>query len=79
MPGRSLACSSLLRDRVASVDPVRVDVDGLGEVVDVGLEGLAADFALEVADAGFLLDGDGDGLLVVAEEALEGCWELLLL
>jgi hypothetical protein len=34
---------------------------------------------LQVANAGLLLNGDGDRFLVVAEEALEGCWELLLL
>jgi hypothetical protein len=43
------------------------------------LEGLTADLALQVADTGLLLDGDGDGLFVVAEEALEGGRELLLL
>lgn len=53
---RSLARRSLLGDRVAGVDPVCVDVDGLREIVDVRLEGLAADFTLEVADAGLLLD-----------------------
>jgi hypothetical protein len=69
----------LLRDSIARIDPVGVHVYGRAEVVDIGLEGLAADFALEVADAGLLLDGDADGLFVVAEEALEGCWEFLLL
>jgi hypothetical protein len=77
--GSHLTRRSLLRNSVARVDPVGVDVDGRGEVVDVGLKGLAADFALEVADAGLLLDGDGDGFLVVAEEALEGGRKLLLL
>jgi hypothetical protein len=70
---------SLLRYSIARVDPVSIDVDGGGEVVDVGLECLAADFALEVADAGLLLDGDGNGFLVVAEEALESGGQLLLL
>jgi hypothetical protein len=76
---RGFSSRSLLCDRVASVDPIRVDVDGRGQVVDVRLEGLTADFALQIADAGFLLNGDGDGLLVVAEEALEGRREFLLL
>jgi hypothetical protein len=79
-PGRlSIALGSLLRNSIARIDPVGVHVDWRAEVVDVGLEGLAADFALEVADARLLLDGDADGLFVVAEEALEGCWEFLLL
>jgi hypothetical protein len=34
---------------------------------------------LEVADAGLLLDGDGDGVFVVAEEALEGGGKFFLL
>ena len=76
---RHLARRRLLGYRITRVDPVGVHVDGRGKVVDVGLEGLAADFALQVADAGFLLDGDGDGFLVVAEEALEGGGELFLL
>jgi hypothetical protein len=34
---------------------------------------------LQVADAGFLFDADGDGVLVVAEETLEDAGEPLLL
>jgi hypothetical protein len=77
--GLCIALGGLLRNRITGIDPIRVHVDGRAEVVDVCLEGLAADFALEVADARLLLDGDADGLFVVAEEALEGCWEFLLL
>ena len=47
--------------------------------VDVRLERLAAHFALQISDARFLFDGDGDGMFVVAEKALEGRRELLLL
>lgn len=74
-----IALGGLLRNRVAGVDPVGVDVDGRAEVVDVGLERLAAHLALQVADARLLLDGDADGIFVVAEEALEGRGQLLLL
>lgn len=58
-------------DGVGCVDPFGIDVDGGGEVVDAALEVLAADLAVEGADAGFLVDLDGDGLFVVAEEAGE--------
>ena len=34
---------------------------------------------MQVPDPGLLVDGDADGLLVVAEETLEGGGELLLL
>jgi hypothetical protein len=78
-PRCSLARRSILGNRVARIDPVGVDVYRGREVIDVCLEGLAADFALEVADARLLLDGYGHGLLVVAEEAIKGRWELLLL
>ena len=47
--------------------------------VDVGLECLSAHFALEVANAGFLLNRHRDRLLVIAEETLEGRRQLLLL
>ena len=73
------ALRGLLCHRVACVDPIGVDVHGGGQVVDICLEGLAANFALKVADAGLFLDRNGDGLLVVAEEALEGGRKLLLL
>lgn len=73
------ALGCLLRDGVTCIDPVGVHVDGRTEVVDVGLEGLAADFTLQVADTRLLLDGDADGLFVVAEETLEGGREFLLL
>lgn len=73
------ALGCLLRDGVTCIDPVGVHVDGRAEVVDVGLEGLAADFTLQVADTRLLLDGDADGLFMVAEEALERGWEFLLL
>lgn len=53
-----IAPSSLLSYSVASIDPVGVNIYGGGEVVDVGLKSLAADFALEVADTRFLFDGD---------------------
>lgn len=39
--------------------------------VDAGLECLPALLAGQVADAGLLVDGDGDGVLVVAEVAAE--------
>lgn len=74
-----IALCRLLRNSIAGIDPIGVDVDGGAQVVDIGLEGLAADFALQVADARLLLNGYADGVLVVAEEALEGCGELLLL
>jgi hypothetical protein len=50
-PRGSFTRGSLLRDRVAGVDPVCIDVDGRRQVVDVCLEGLAANFTLQVADA----------------------------
>ena len=34
---------------------------------------------MQVPDAGLLLDGHGHGVLMVAEQALEGCGELVLL
>lgn len=39
--------------------------------VDGTLEALAADFAFQRADAGLLIDLDGNGVLVIAEEAGE--------
>jgi hypothetical protein len=39
--------------------------------VDVCVPVLAADFAVDVAYAAFLVHAHGDGFLVVAEEALE--------
>lgn len=39
------------------------------------LERLSANFAVQVSDSGFLVDGYDDGVLVVAEEALECGWE----
>lgn len=47
--------------------------------VDIGLESLPTDLALQVADTGLLLDGHRHGLFVVAEQALECRWQLLLL
>jgi hypothetical protein len=77
--GVDMALGCLLRDGVTCIDPVGVHVNGCAEIVDVGLEGLAADFTLEVANTGLLFDGDADGLFVVAEEALERRREFLLL
>jgi hypothetical protein len=37
-----------------------------------GLERLSTDFTRQFAGAGFLVDFDRNGVLVVAEEALEG-------
>lgn len=62
----------LLGDVLAGVDPVRVNVDGGGEVVDSGLEPLSADLAVEIADPGLFVQFDLDGLFVVAKEAGEG-------
>lgn len=70
---------SLLRYRIARVDPIGVYIDRSREVVNVRLESLAADFTLQIADAGLLFDGDADGLFVIAEEALEGGGEFFLL
>ena len=70
MPGLSVRVFP--RDSFARIDPVRVHVHGGGEVVDAGLEVLAADFAVELADAELLVQLDNDGLFVVAEEAGEG-------
>jgi hypothetical protein len=94
-------CSSfcrLLRYRIASVDPIRIDVDGSREIyfmlerrplypfisklprtVDIRLECLTADLAMQIPDTRLLLDGHGNRVLVVAEQALEGCRELVLL
>ena len=77
--GIDIALGCLLRNRVTGINPVGIHVDGRTEVVDVCLESLAADLALQVADTGLLFDGDADGLFVVAEEALERGWEFLLL
>src|SRR6266536_3332976 len=52
------------RDSFARIDPVRVHVHGGGEVVDAGLEVLAADFAVELADAELLVQLDNDGLFM---------------
>lgn len=43
----------------------------LGLTVDRALELLAADFAVEVANAGLLVELDDDGSFVVAEQACE--------
>ena len=51
----------------------------LSPTVRVRLECLATNFALEVADARLLFDGDGNRILMVAEKALEGGGKLLLL
>jgi len=51
-----IALGSLFGNRVASIDPVGVNVYRGGEVVDVGLECLAADLALQVPDARLLLN-----------------------
>ena len=47
--------------------------------VGIRLESLAAHLALQISDAGLLLDGDGDRVLVIAEEALKGGGKLLCL
>ena len=52
---------------------------GLPRTVDVCLERLPADLAMQVPNAGLLLDGHGHGVLVIAEQALEGCGELVFL
>lgn len=75
----SIAFCSLLGYSVTGIDPVGIDIDGRAQVVDVCLERLTADFALKITDARLLLDGDADGVLVIAEEALKGCGQLLLL
>lgn len=77
--GIDIALGRLLRNCVTRVDPIGIHVDGRAEIVDVGLEGLTADFTLQVADTGLLFDGDADGIFVVAEEALERRREFLLL
>ena len=59
-------------DGFARVDPVRVHVHGGREVVDAGLELLAADFAVQLAVAELLVELDDDCFLVVAEEARKG-------
>lgn len=92
---RRTASSSLLRNSVACIDPVSIHVDWRRQIypssaafhrqrrtphtIDVSLKRLPADLALQVADTGLLLDGNGDGFLVVAEEALKRRWQLLLL
>lgn len=59
------------QDRVLA-DDARRSVGGRRELtIDGALELLVADLAGELADAGFLVELDGDGLLVVAEEARE--------
>ena len=75
----SISLGGFLCDSVTGIDPVGIHVDGRAEIVDVGLECLAAHLALEIADTRLLLDGDADRLLVVAEETLEGGGQLLLL
>lgn len=47
--------------------------------VDITLERLSTDLTHQIADTGLLLDSHGDGVLVVAEEALKRRWQLLLL
>lgn len=44
----------------------------LARTIRAGLEVLPARLAAQVADAGLLVDLDGDGGLVAAEEAAEG-------
>lgn len=48
--GIDIALGCLLRNRVTGINPVGIHVDGRTEVVDVCLESLAADLALQVAD-----------------------------
>lgn len=75
----SIALCSLLSYSVTGINPVGVDINRRAQIIDIRLECLAADFALEIADTRLLLDGHADGVLVIAEEALEGCGQLLLL
>ena len=60
------------RDSFARVNPVRVHIHRRGEVIDSGLEVLAADFAVQLANAKLLVELDDYGFLVVAEKAGEG-------
>lgn len=56
---------------VRAQDRVGTGLGGLERTVDGALEALAADFAFQRADAGFLIDLDGHRVLVIAEEASE--------
>ena len=57
---------------LAGVDPVVVDVDGLGEVVRGGVVELLADVADGGGDVELEVDGAGHAAGVVAEGAAEG-------
>ena len=65
---RRVLCHALTR-----VDPIAVHVDRGTQIVDRGLEALAADLAVQLADAELLVKFHLDRFFVVAEEAGECC------
>jgi hypothetical protein len=84
---RGLACAgaaaaragAALARRLAGVNPVALDVDGVGEVVDARLEGLAADGAGHRARLRRAVELHGAGGVVRALGTLELIRHLLLL
>jgi hypothetical protein len=66
-------------DIFTGVYPVRVDIYSSREIVDAGLEALATDLAVKVANAALLVELNRDGLFMIAEEACEGGGENLAL
>jgi len=75
---RSGVVTTFLCYSITSIYPIRIYVDTSRKIVDSALELLVADFAGEVSDALFLVELDGYGVLVVAEEAGENGWEGLV-
>ena len=61
---------------LARVDPGRIDIDRLGQRVDVRNKLLAADGARDLADAALEVERRSDGRGGVAEGAVEGRLEL---
>jgi hypothetical protein len=57
--------------RTSSIYPFGVYIDGSREVVGVALECLTAHIAIQIAYAILLINLDGDGLCVIAEQACE--------
>lgn len=66
------ALRSVEKVLLKSLDAANVLYLSWGRTVGHGLERLSTDLAGQFASAGFLVDLDRDGVLVVAEQALEG-------
>jgi len=65
--------------RVASINPISINVDGGREIINGALELLVANLAGQLANAGFLIELNSDRFLVVTEQAWERRGEGLVL